>query len=51
MAVPNKKVPGVNGFKYKPLYGLVVVCKDEEHQQEVYDSLKSQGYKVKVVAV
>lgn len=50
MAQQNK-APGRNGFKYKPRFGIIVVCTDEQHQQETYGRLKAQGYKVRVVCV
>lgn len=39
------------GFKYKPKYGVVVICKDEKDQETIYNRLKAEGYKLKVVAV
>lgn len=51
---PAKKAglrPGENGFKYRPQYGLVVVCKDEAHQQRLYARLTKQGLAPKVVCV
>lgn len=38
-------------FKYRPRFGLVIVCKDEDDQRRKYDSLRKRGMKVKVVAV
>jgi len=46
-----KNPPGRNGFKYKPQYGVVIVCGDEAKQQATYQALKQQGYKVRVVCV
>jgi hypothetical protein len=46
-----KKAPGRNGFKYKPCFGLVIVCPDEGFQQKHYSKLKALGYKVRVVCV
>jgi hypothetical protein len=43
--------PGENGFKYRPQHGLVVVCKDEAHQQLLFKKLTKQGLKLKVVCV
>ncbi len=43
--------PGENGFKYKPKFGLVVVCRDEPHQQSLFERLTGLGLKVKVVSV
>lgn len=47
----DPKAPAKNGFKYQPKYGVIVICDDEAHQQQVYDNLKSQGYRLKVVVV
>ena len=43
--------PGQNGFKYRPKFGLVVVCKDEAHQQVLFKRLTKLSLKVKVVCV
>lgn len=43
--------PGVNGFKYKPQFGVIVVCKDEAEHRAVYERLRAEGYKCKVVRV
>ncbi len=34
---------------YKEQYGVIVVCDDEDMQEEVYAKLKEQGYNCKVV--
>ena len=39
------------GFSYKEQYAVVVMCKDEKEQEEIYNRLKADGYKLKVVAV
>lgn len=39
------------GFSYKEQYAVVVICKDEKEQEKVYNHLKEDGYKLKVVAV
>ncbi len=56
MAEPQKKPSktyayGKNGFKYQPKYGVVILCDNENHQQSIYEKLKEQGYKLKVVVV
>lgn len=43
--------PGENGFNYRQKYGLVVPCKDEAHQQQLYAKLVKQGLTPKVVCV
>ena len=42
---------GENGFKYKPQFGLVVPCKDEDQQRRRYARLAKLGMKPKVVCV
>jgi site-specific DNA-methyltransferase (adenine-specific) len=34
---------------YKELYGVIVTCRDERHQQQVYEELAARGYECKVV--
>lgn len=41
----------MSGFTYKQQYAVVVICKDENEQETVYNKLKEQGHKLKVVAV
>lgn len=38
-------------FSYREQYGLVIICKDEEEQKALYEKLKRDGYKLKVVVV
>ena len=38
-------------FCYKQQYAVIVVCSDEADQEKVYNRLKEEGYKLKVVAV
>ena len=38
-------------FNYKQQYGVIVICEDEKEQQEVYDRLMREGYKLKIVTV
>jgi hypothetical protein len=35
--------------RYREQYGVIVACESEEHQERVYDDLRSQGYECKVV--
>jgi hypothetical protein len=56
MGVPMTKptqppLLGKNGFKYKEQYGLIIVCKDAQHQEQLFNQLRNQDYKVKVVTV
>ncbi|WP_418989157.1 hypothetical protein [Alistipes sp.] len=32
-------------------FGVIVICRDEKEQQEVYERLREQGLKLKVVCV
>ena len=41
----------MGNFKYKPQYGVVVICEDEAEQQDIYERLLADGYKLKVVTV
>lgn len=36
-------------FNYKEQYGVIVICKNEEDQEKVYNKLLDQGYECKVV--
>ncbi|QBM98621.1 hypothetical protein CKAES1R_03774 [Pseudomonas aeruginosa] len=47
----TRKTPGRNGFKYKPRFGLIIPCRDEQDQQQKFAQLKAQGLKVRVVCV
>ncbi|MEP4136729.1 MAG: hypothetical protein ABJL71_19020 [Cyclobacteriaceae bacterium] len=38
-------------YTYKPQFGVIVHCKDERHQEKVFDKLQKEGFKLKVVAV
>jgi hypothetical protein len=38
-------------INYKEQYGVIVMCNDEEHQRKVYEDLKKEGLKLKVVTV
>lgn len=39
------------GFTYKQQYAVVVICKDEKEQESIYNRLKEEDFKLKVVAV
>ncbi len=40
-----------SSFKYKPQFGVIVVCKSERDQTRVYNQLRRGPRKVKVVTV
>ena len=35
--------------KYKEQFGVIVICKDEAHQQAVFEKLPGSGYEARVV--
>jgi len=41
----------MGNFNYKPQYGVIVICKDEKEQQEIYEILLKLGLTLKVVTV
>jgi ParB-like nuclease family protein len=42
--------PGRSDSSYSEQYGVIVICRDEAHQQEIYERLSGEGYEAKVVA-
>ena len=38
-------------FNYKEQYGVIVVCKDEKQQREIYERLLAEGLTLKIVTV
>lgn len=42
---------GENGFNYREQFGVIVMCRDEAEHRAVYERLKAEGYKCKVVRV
>lgn len=38
-----------SNFNYKQQYGVIVICKNEEDQEKVYNELFERGYECKVV--
>lgn len=38
-------------IKYKSQYGVIAICDSEKHQIQLYEKLKKQGLKLKVVTV
>lgn len=38
-----------SSFNYKQQYGVIVICKNEEDQEKVYNELFEKGYECKVV--
>ncbi len=45
VAVKKKAAPK----PYTPQYGVIVLCDGESHQEEVYNFMKKEGYRCKVV--
>ena len=46
--LPNLNDPN---FNYQSQFGVIVMCDGEAHQNEVYNDLLAQGFKVKIVVV
>jgi hypothetical protein len=40
-----------NRHTYQPKFGVIVICQDEKHQEQVYNELHGQKYNCKVVTV
>jgi hypothetical protein len=40
-----------NGYKYKPQWGVVVLCDGEDDQRRTYEELRAAGRRCKVVTV
>lgn len=38
-------------FNYKEQYGVIVMCKSEEEQEDIYNRLTEEGFECKVVSV
>ena len=49
--VQPQQAPGSNGFKYREQYGVIVLCTSEREQQAIFNKLKKQGFKLRVVTV
>ncbi len=48
----QKSAPlGRNGYRYRPQFGLVIVCRDEPHQAALYKQFIREGHAVRVVVV
>lgn len=43
--------PSGTPFNYEAQYGVIVTCRSEEEQMEVYNRLTGEGYECKVVSV
>lgn len=43
------QITTTTNFNYKEQYGVIVICRDEAEQKEIYDRLHSEGYECKVV--
>lgn len=51
MAKKQPQPLGKNGFKYREQYGVIVLCDDAKAQETLFNKLKVQGYKLRVVTV
>jgi hypothetical protein len=46
----DNNAPGDPGEdRYRQQYGVIVICDDESHQEQVYNALLEQGYECRVV--
>ena len=41
----------MGNFQYKEQYGVIVICADEQQQQEVYERLLAEGLTLNIVTV
>ena len=41
----------MGNYTYRPQYGVVVICKCESEQAEIYETLRKMGLNLKVVCV
>lgn len=41
----------MTNYKYKPQYGVIVICDNEKDQQAIYERLRAEGLTLKVVTV
>ncbi len=41
--------PRPDGNRYREQYGVIVICSNEDHQRDVYERLRNEGHKVRVV--
>lgn len=46
-----KKTETKKSYAYKPQFGLVIICADEAEQIKLFNQLKSQNLKLKVVTI
>ena len=46
----NKDMAKKN-YTYKPQYGVIVICESETQQKRVFEKLKKEGLKLKIVNV
>lgn len=49
--IQTERVIFLSGFTYKQQYAVIVICETEKEQENIYNRLKEEGYKLKVVAV
>lgn len=41
----------MGNFAYKPQFGVIIICSDEEEQKTLFEEFKQKGYKLKIVCV
>ncbi len=38
-------------FRYKPQFGVIVICEDEKKQEAIFNRLQQEGHQCKIVVV
>jgi hypothetical protein len=41
----------MGNFNYRQQYGVIVICRDEKEQREIYEKLRKMDLTLKVVTV
>jgi hypothetical protein len=47
----EKKETVKKSYAYRPQFGLVIICQDEQEQIKLFNELQSKNLKLKVVTV
>ncbi len=45
-----KPIPRPEKDRYRPQFGVIVLCDDEAHQKAVFEDLKRRGLRLRVVS-
>lgn len=38
-------------YEYKPQFGVIVICENEDEQKAIFERLHAEGLKLKIVCV